>query len=162
LPPFHIKHPKGKSFFFVTRKEKLMTRALLIFDGYCGFCTRAVQSIQRLDRRGHLEVRAWQQPETLERAGLTPEAVRTAAWLIVDGQRYRGAAAINAALGLVTGNPIFMGLYRFVLIRPLQDLAYAWIASNRSRFRGVKAFCNQEPDACMAGQTSCQLPHSQQ
>jgi DCC1-like thiol-disulfide oxidoreductase len=38
----------------------------LIFDGYCGFCTRAIRALERLDRNKHLRFQAWQTPGTLE------------------------------------------------------------------------------------------------
>ena len=133
------------------------TRALLVFDGYCGFCTRAVETISRLDKHQRLEVRAWQQPGTLEQARLTHEDVKTAAWLVHNGRRYRGAAAINAAISLATGNPIVFGFYRTPGIRQLQDFAYAWIANNRSSLRGVKAFCKRPESNCESGSASCQI-----
>jgi predicted DCC family thiol-disulfide oxidoreductase YuxK len=135
----------------------MTTQALLVFDGYCGFCTRAVETISRLDRHHRLEVRAWQRPNTLERANLTREDVKTAAWLIHNGKQYRGAAAINAALGLSLGNPLIFGLYQIPGIRQLQDFAYAWIANNRSSLRGVKAFCKRPDSDCETGAASCKI-----
>jgi predicted DCC family thiol-disulfide oxidoreductase YuxK len=133
------------------------TQALLVFDGYCGFCTRAVETIARYDRHHRLEIRAWQQPDTLERAALSREDVRTAAWLIHNGRRYRGAAAINAALSLVMGNAIALGFYGIPGVRQLQDWVYAWIAANRSSLRGVKAFCKRPGSDCESGSASCRV-----
>lgn len=135
----------------------MTTQALLVFDGYCGFCTRAVETIARLDKHRRLEVRAWQQPNTLERANLTREDVKTAAWLIHNGHQYRGAAAINTALGLAFGNPLIFGFYKIPGIQQLQDFTYALIANNRSSLRGVKAFCKRPDSNCETGEASCQI-----
>ncbi len=135
----------------------MTSQALLVFDGYCGFCTRAVENISRLDKHQRLEVRAWQQPGTLEQARLTREDVKTAAWLVHNGRQYRGAAAINAAISLATGNPIIFGFYNIPGIQQLQDWAYFWIANNRSSLRGVKAFCKRPDSDCETGLASCRL-----
>ncbi len=135
----------------------MTSQALLVFDGYCGFCTRAVETISRLDRHQRLEVRAWQRPNTLERANLTREDVKTAAWLIYNGRQYRGAAAINAAIGLALGNPLFFGFYKIPGIQQLQDFAYSFIANNRSSLRGVRAFCKRPDSDCEVVATSCKI-----
>jgi predicted DCC family thiol-disulfide oxidoreductase YuxK len=135
----------------------MTSQALLVFDGYCGFCTRAVETIARLDHHHRLEIRAWQQPGTLEQARLTREDVKTAAWLIHNRRQYRGAAAINAALGLALGNPLLFGFYKIPGIQQLQDFAYALIANNRSSLRGVRAFCKRPGSDCETGSASCKI-----
>jgi predicted DCC family thiol-disulfide oxidoreductase YuxK len=132
-------------------------RALLVFDGYCGFCTRAVLFIQHLDRHHRLEVMPWQEQGTLERAGLTREDVRGAAWLIRGPVRHRGAGAINAALSLALNTRVPLEVYGLRGIRQLQDAVYALIAANRSKLRGVRAWCRREGASCETGQASCRL-----
>ena len=51
----------------------MSTRLHVVFDGRCGFCTRAVGWVEHLDRHGRIELHAWQHPGVPERFGLTPQ-----------------------------------------------------------------------------------------
>lgn len=125
-----------------------MKKDLLIFDGRCGFCTRSVEAIARLDRHGRLTILAWQQPGALERTGLEPHEVRSAAWLLQDGHRYRGAAAINRAVSTATGCSLPWLIYRLPGVRQFEDFVYAWIAANRRLLRGVTPLCKRPGVTC--------------
>jgi predicted DCC family thiol-disulfide oxidoreductase YuxK len=133
--------------------------ATLIFDGYCGFCTRAVQALQRLDRHKRLRVIAWQTPGVLEEFKLSRTHVQQAAWLIcTDGQRQSGAKAIVGALSIAIDTPF---LSRIVDVPPtswLASVVYTWISRNRYRLRGVRAYCLQQGSNCTEGESSCRLP----
>lgn len=66
-----------------------------------------------------------------------------AAWYVDEaGCQYRGAAAINAALGALGG---VFGLasfvYRIPVLKQLEDAAYAWVARNRHRLPGASDAC---------------------
>jgi predicted DCC family thiol-disulfide oxidoreductase YuxK len=125
-----------------------MNSVVLVFDGHCGFCTRFVQWLIRQDHHARLEVFAWQQPEVLDRTGLTRAQVRNAAWCQYDGRWYRGAAAVEMALAVVTGRTWIMGLHRIPVIAQLQNLGYAWIAQHRHWFRGVAPYCRTATPPC--------------
>ncbi|NJK43475.1 MAG: DUF393 domain-containing protein [Pleurocapsa sp. SU_196_0] len=125
-----------------------MKSVVLVFDGHCGFCTRFVRWLVRQDRHARLEAMAWQQPTVLERTGLTRAQVRNAAWCKFDGRWYRGAAAIEVALAVVTGWRWVMAVHRIPGIAQLQNLGYAWIAQHRHWFRGVAPYCRTATPPC--------------
>lgn len=125
--------------------------ATLVYDGRCGFCTRSAEFLAWLDRWKRLEIVPWQEPGTLARAGLTREEVCSAAWLVFRGRRYRGAGAVNAALSLATGLPVFSWLYSLPGLRELEDAVYAWVAANRSSLPGVKPYCSRPGADCGEG-----------
>lgn len=77
----------------------------VVFDGRCGFCTRAVGWVRRLDRHGRVELHAWQQPDVPERFGLTPQECDASVWAVpqagestvIAAQRPRGGGASGSA-----------------------------------------------------------------
>lgn len=136
-----------------------MSELTLVFDGYCGFCTRSVQWIQRLDRRGRVRVVPCQAPGVVDAYGLTVADCEAAAWAFTaDGHRHRGAAALNAALAAALGTALPLRVYRLPGVRRLQDAVYGWVARNRRRFRGVTPWCVQHPEAgCADARRSCAM-----
>ena len=126
----------------------MTTSTVLVFDGQCGFCTRAVAWILRLDRRHRLVPLPYQLPGVPQRYGLTSEDCRTAAWTFTpDGRWFRGAGAINAALATVVGNRLPLWIYQLPVIRWAQDAALRLDARNRRLFPGVTPWCCTHPDA---------------
>lgn len=122
---------------------------VLIFDGYCGFCTRAVGWLRRLDHRNRLAVQPYQADNVLARWELTAQDCDEAAWAITsDGGRHRGAAAINAALAAALGTRLPLRVYGLPGMRRLQDAVYVWVSRNRRRFRGVTPWCQANPQEC--------------
>jgi predicted DCC family thiol-disulfide oxidoreductase YuxK len=132
----------------------------LVFDGYCGFCTRSVQWIARLDRNRRVRFEPFQRPGVLQAYGLTAEECEEAAWAITPGgRRMRGAEAINAALAAALGIRAPLAAYRLPGVRQVQDALYAWVARNRRRFRAVTPWCVAHPEAgCDEAPASCTLP----
>ncbi len=128
--------------------KPLILPAELVFDGRCGFCTRIVRAIEQLDRHHRLRTVAWQEPTVLERSGLSLQDVRGAAWLVVGNSRLRGAAAINAALTLTTGNGLAWWFYSLPGIRQLQDGVYAWVANHRHWLKGITPRCKEPLVEC--------------
>lgn len=122
----------------------------LIFDGQCGFCTRSVRWIQRLDRHRRIACYPYQNRAAVARAGLSVDDARQAVWVIDAGQAHRGAAGINKALDVAVGVGVFTAIYRVRAIRGLQDAAYRWIAAHRHRFPGMTPWCTTHPEDCGA------------
>lgn len=124
-------------------------KVVLIFDGSCGFCTRAVRWVQRWDRRGRVHPVPFQQPGVPQRYGLTREECERAAWAITpDGQAHRGAAAVLVALGEALGCPAIGALYRIPPVRWAADALYGWVAAHRERLPGIRPYCEEHPEAC--------------
>lgn len=112
----------------------ILHRPLFIYDGDCTFCTQSAARLVHLVGPDRLEIEAYQTCERLHSYGLSEEDVREAAWLIrPDGQLYRGAAAVNAAMALRGwGRPLWW-IYRIPGIGWIEERVYAWVARNRSR-----------------------------
>ncbi len=130
--------------------EPSTRRAVFIFDGRCGFCTRVAHTLVRLDQHSRLRTRAWQESGILERYGLCQQDVRDAAWLIVENRRLRGAGAINAAIALTTGFGLLWWFYSLPGIRQLQDHVYTWVANHRHWLKGVTPRCKEPMVECNA------------
>ncbi len=103
----------------------------------------------RLDRHGRVATVPFQKPGVPEAHGLTLAECEAAAWAVTpDGRRYRGAAAINAALAWALDRPGLLQLYALPGVHQLQDAAYALIAVLRHRLPGVTPHCRQHPKDC--------------
>ncbi|MER3485394.1 MAG: hypothetical protein C4345_04865, partial [Chloroflexota bacterium] len=77
--------------------RRLPKRVALIFDGDCGFCTRSVRLVRALDRRSRITAIPYQHPDAQAGYGVTPAEGSASVWAVMpEGQRYRGAAAVNA------------------------------------------------------------------
>ena len=121
----------------------------LVFDGTCGFCTRSVRLLGALDRNRRVAAVPFQKAGVPESVGLTVEECETTAWAVApDGGRYRGAAAVNAALSAALGTAAPLVLYSLPGIRQLQDFFYSLVASNRDKLPGDRPHCAQRPAEC--------------
>ncbi len=132
------------------------SRPLFVYDGDCGICTATVAWLRRHGADAVLRFApSIEQPSEMLAAGLTLQDCLGAAYVIealpgVGGvaplRRFRGAAAINFALGCLPGrrNWMFRGLarlYQLPGVRQAQDLGYAWVAGNRHRLRVGPQVC---------------------
>lgn len=121
--------------------------ARLVFDGDCGFCTRCVGWLRRLDPGGRIEVRPLQAPGVPASIGASEQECRESVqWLGPDGRRRHGADAVNAALSLLGGTRVFTALYRPTA--RLQEAVYSWVADHRGRFPGTTPHCASAPADC--------------
>jgi predicted DCC family thiol-disulfide oxidoreductase YuxK len=80
-------------------------RAVILFDGDCGFCRRSVERILRWDRHRRLRPVALQDPEADELLGGMDEGRKLASWHLVgeDGSVYSAGAAFPPLLRLLPG-----------------------------------------------------------
>lgn len=130
----------------------LGARLLLIYDGYCGICTRTVEWVRSRDLAGRIAALPNQTPGLAARTGFSRADVDRAAWAIDRaGRRFAGAAAINRSLYELPGWRFIARLYRLPGIRQIQDLGYRIFAGNRGRFArwGVVPTCEREGAACL-------------
>ncbi|WP_376793100.1 thiol-disulfide oxidoreductase DCC family protein [Thermoflexus sp.] len=122
---------------------------ILLFDGRCGFCTRAIRWLKRWDRWDRIRPVPFQRPGAPEHYGLTREACEQAVWAITpNGARHRGASAILVAVGAALGCPWLQTLYRLPVFRPIADALYEWVAAHRGRLPGVRPYCEEHPEEC--------------
>jgi len=128
-------------------------RLLLIYDGRCGVCARAVDWVRARDADYRVTAVPSQQPGLLERTGLTRAQVGASAWAIDrGGRRYEGAAALNRALVELGGGWRRLAqLYRLSLVRRAEDAVYHWFAANRGRFArwGATPGCERPGVDCL-------------
>lgn len=123
---------------------KLPADHLIFFDGVCGFCTRGVQTLFRLDRQGRLHFAPLQSElgrQVCLENGLDPELFDTFIYARPDQPilvRSDAALAIAVTLGFPWS---LLAVFRLVP-RPLRDAVYNVIARNRFRFFGRRETCH--------------------
>lgn len=124
-----------------------MTTGRLVFDGHCGFCTRSVGWLRRLDRHGRIEAVPYQAPGVPESIGTTAQECGTSVqWLGPDGRRRSGADAVNAALATALGTRLPSVVY--ARTSGPQERVYTWVAAHRGRFPGTTPHCEARPGDC--------------
>lgn len=114
-----------------------MERHLLLWDGACGFCRRAIEAVARRDREHRFEIVPYQQapapPMTPELAAACRKAVHV---LTADGQLLRAGRASLFVLGGI-GHPWLAGILGLPPFIWLVELGYLIVARNRSFFSRV-------------------------
>lgn len=131
-----------------------MAELTVLFDGYCGMCTRSMDAVKRVDRADRIELVANQVPEVREKYGLTKEMVDYQVWAIdAAGRRIGGAQAIAAIVDVLLGQRSGV---RGVLARTTSvpgishaiDALYQWVARNRRHFPGTTPWCERHAGEC--------------
>lgn len=103
---------------------------LLIFDGTCGFCTRSARLAVERAPAGRLTALPNQQPDLIQRYGLTREDVDRAVWVVEpSGKRLRGAPAVARVLREMGGGWRVLG---WIATIPGAGLGYGLVARSRS------------------------------
>jgi predicted DCC family thiol-disulfide oxidoreductase YuxK len=119
---------------------------LLVFDGGCGFCTRALGWVRLLDREARLTTLPLQGPGVPERVGATRQACEESLHFAADGRVRTGAAAVAGALSVALQRELPERLY--ARTATVQERGYAWVARHRGRFPGITPWCARYPDTC--------------
>lgn len=114
------------------------SKSVVLYDGECGFCLRAVERLRRLDSRGRLEFVALQAADVPERfPGLDAAAMRARMHLVwPDGRAMAGADAYRAICALVPRLRPVAALWWLPGFPALARAVYAWVARNRDRLGG--------------------------
>jgi predicted DCC family thiol-disulfide oxidoreductase YuxK len=150
-----MRHPVPHPVSRIADAEQSLARppggGVLVFDGWCGFCTRAVAALLRRDRHERVRALPLQGTGVLELAGLTREAaMREAWWLAADGTRRSGAAAMLAAFSAATGIPV-AGLLVLPGATWVADRCYRWVAEHRRLLPGATPHCALDGSVCAPG-----------
>lgn len=120
--------------------------AVVLFDGTCAFCERAVVFIARRDPHGYFRFGASQSPEAsarLDQVGLTREAARSLI-LIEGGRAYlRSTASLRIAARLTF--PWSLARIFLLVPVPIRDAVYRLVAALRHRLAGPSNACNVPP-----------------
>jgi predicted DCC family thiol-disulfide oxidoreductase YuxK len=123
------------------RPTNAVSRALLIFDGDCAFCTTWVN---RLEAALPVYPRAtpWQWID-LDDHALSRDDVDRFAWVITPGHQYAGHLALSALLRMqpVAGLRFLGHLLATPPFSLVAALAYRVVAANRSRLPGGTPAC---------------------
>lgn len=111
-------------------------RLLVVFDGWCGVCTRAMVWVRAHDAAGRVRALPSQTPGLKERLGLSPAETARTLWVVTyDGRRLSGAAAVSAVLRELGGAwALIARLYPVPPLGWLAEHAYAWFARHRDHF----------------------------
>src|SRR5512135_273287 len=105
-------------------------RALLMYDGACGFCRLWVEAWK--ERTGDRVIYATSKEIAARYPEIPPERYRRAVQLIdVDGKRHEGAAAVFRLLAYAPGHGWLARLYEAPLVAPVSEWAYRLIARHR-------------------------------
>ncbi|MDX2193708.1 MAG: DCC1-like thiol-disulfide oxidoreductase family protein [Gemmatimonadales bacterium] len=115
--------------------------ALLLYDGTCGFCDRAVQLVLDHDRRGTMRFATLAGPWGAAARAAHPALEGVASVVLVDagGAHVKSEAALRVAAYL-GGAWSLAGAARIVP-RPLRDAAYDVVARVRHRIAGRLDAC---------------------
>jgi predicted DCC family thiol-disulfide oxidoreductase YuxK len=119
-----------------------MDKGIVIFDGYCNFCSRSVLFIIRRDRRRYFTFAASQTPEGQQIIGqyALGDLAQHSIVLIEQGNVYRkSTAALRIARQL---GKVWRLIYVCMIIpRGLRDYIYDLIARSRYRLFGMSDRC---------------------
>ena len=119
-----------------------MDKGIIIFDGYCNFCSRSVMFIIRRDKKRYFTFAASQTPEGQNIIGLynLGELAQHSIVLIEQGNVYRkSTAALRIARHLANGWHLFYVC--MIIPRRIRDFIYDLIARSRYRLFGMSDTC---------------------
>lgn len=117
-------------------------RPIVLYDGVCGLCNRAVQFILKRDQKRRFRFATLQGTigqEVLER-DMVPANLDSMMLVETDGRvSWESTAALRTARYLKFPWPLFSIL--LLIPRFVRDLVYRWIARNRYRWFGKLESC---------------------
>lgn len=125
--------------------------AVILFDGTCAFCERAVTFIARRDPAGYFRFGASQSPQAaalLQRHGLTRDTARSIILLEGDRAYLRSTASLRIATRLTW--PWSLARVFLIVPLPIRDAVYRLVAAIRHRLAGRSNACEIPPPAIRA------------
>ncbi|MEX0704059.1 MAG: DCC1-like thiol-disulfide oxidoreductase family protein [Planctomycetales bacterium] len=114
---------------------------IVFFDGVCGLCDRAVNSIMAADRRGVFRF-APLQGETAARLLDRKDAEALSTLVLLDERgTWRRSSAVVRILRRLGGARRLIGALLWLVPKPLRDLGYRAVAWQRYRLFGKRDAC---------------------
>lgn len=115
---------------------------LLLFDGVCNLCDHTVQWVLTHDQRGLVHFCSIQSElgsKLYRERGFDPTQPHSMILITPEGSFAKSDAALQLA-SLMGGRFAWLSIFK-IIPRPLRDLAYTFVATNRYRFFGKKDAC---------------------
>ncbi len=115
------------------------SQPVLIYDGECAFCQRAVQWVQARDTGGAIEYLPCQDPSRPERFPhiSTEQCLESMQFIAVTGETHSAERAFPHLLAYLPGWRWMGKLFRIPGVQALARPAYALIARNRYAISGL-------------------------
>jgi acetyl esterase len=107
-------------------------RAVVLYDGDCGFCVWLLAALLRLDRRRRLHPIALQRPQADELLAALAPAERLASWHLISasGERVSAGAALAPLLERLPGGRVPAAV--LAALPRLSERGYRWTAEHRT------------------------------
>ncbi|HEY4651283.1 MAG TPA: DCC1-like thiol-disulfide oxidoreductase family protein [Pontibacter sp.] len=125
-----------------TDRKKLQEKAIVFYDGSCGFCQASVQLVLKYNRRQNLYFAALQSGvlEQVVPAAQIPDPLPDAVLFYENGKLY---VASEAALRITHHLKFPLGLFSYFRFIPVsfRDKIYSFIARHRYKIAGRQAAC---------------------
>jgi predicted DCC family thiol-disulfide oxidoreductase YuxK len=116
-------------------------RPILFFDGVCGLCNRSVDFVLAHERRQQILFAPLQGETAAACLGTKSDDDFSSVQLLENGVRLDRSDAVARLLTLMGGGWSVLGALLRIIPRPIRNLGYRVIASNRFRLFGRKAAC---------------------
>lgn len=129
------------------------SKPIILYDGVCGLCNRLVQFLLKHDREGHLQFASLQSDfadKVLSRHGLNAKDLDTVH--VVENYDHPNERVLQRSDAILRAGRELGGFWSAsssvakVVPRPLRDLVYRFVATNRYRVFGKYDSC-MLPDA---------------
>jgi predicted DCC family thiol-disulfide oxidoreductase YuxK len=130
------------------------TAPVLLYDGVCGFCNKAVQTILKHDRRGEMRFAALQSEYGRAVLKRHPELEGVDSVVLVErgpgGERVHARSAASLRVAAYLGGPWKLFLAARIIPAPVRDFFYNLVARYRYRFFGKHDSCLLPPPEARA------------
>jgi predicted DCC family thiol-disulfide oxidoreductase YuxK len=120
--------------------------AVILYDGECGLCHKAVDFVSKRDKTDRFRFASLQSEysrRTLEAKGIDPMKLDSV--VLVQGDEV--AIRSDAVLGIcrLLGTPYKMIGFASIIPKPIRDSVYSFIARNRNVFSRKERVCDLRP-----------------
>ncbi|MFW0183071.1 thiol-disulfide oxidoreductase DCC family protein [Rothia sp. CCM 9417] len=118
-------------------------KELFIFDGNCGFCTKTVDYLIKLDRNKLVDFIPYQVFEKSSEQEYACDFSKSIVY-IENHQYFTGARGFMKFLDRITGLSLFSRIYNFPLLGSCMEAVYRLVAKNRRYLPGTTPWCDRQ------------------